>query len=315
MTTPRILLIGDLMIDRYLWGKCDRISPEAPVPVIDIERETTTLGGAGNVLYNLLTLGASVKVCSVIGDDAHGQELSGMIEKIGVDSSMIIRQTGRNTSNKTRVIASHQQVVRFDRETKTPVSPESETRLIQHVKSAIGDVDLILLSDYAKGVLTTQTTQDIITLGKERGLKVLVDPKGKDYKKYTGAYLITPNRKEAGESTGKTLNTMEDVKEAGISLKTKLNLDCAVITLSEEGMAVIRDDLHHIPTRAREVFDVTGAGDTVLASLGYSLATGYSMDEAAHFANTAAAVVVGKVGAATATLEEIEQYDQNYRNS
>jgi D-beta-D-heptose 7-phosphate kinase / D-beta-D-heptose 1-phosphate adenosyltransferase len=304
-----ILLIGDLMIDRYLWGRCDRISPEAPVPVIDIERESKTLGGAGNVVNNLLALGCKVTLFSVIGEDAAGSELKEMLHEKGIESAGILMQSGRRTSNKTRVIATHQQVVRFDSETKSSISQSNETALIEAVTKAMDQCDLILFSDYGKGILTVRTCQEIITVARQKGKKVLVDPKGRDYSKYKGAFLITPNRKEAGEATGLHLETLEDAKQAGAVLRRDLNLDYAIVTLSEEGMVVIHDEMHHIPTKARQVFDVTGAGDTVLAALGYSIATGKSVDEAAHFANLAAAVVVGKIGADTATLDEIADYE------
>ncbi len=306
---PSVILIGDLMIDRYLWGRCDRISPEAPVPVIDIEKETKTLGGAGNVVSNLLALGCHVNLFSVIGDDKAGNELKEMLHEKGISLNGVITQSGRRTSNKTRVIATHQQVVRFDSETKSAISEETETRLIKSVIASLDEADLILFSDYGKGILTLRTCQDIITAARDKGKKVLIDPKGRDYSKYRGAFLITPNRKEAGEATGLHLETLEDAKEAGFILRRELNLDYTIITLSEEGMVVIHDEMHHIPTKARQVYDVTGAGDTVLAALGYSIATGKTVDEAAYYANLAAAVVVGKIGAETASPEEIAAYE------
>lgn len=311
---PSILLIGDLMIDRYLWGRCDRISPEAPVPVVDIDRETTNLGGAGNVLNNLLALECNVSVISVVGDDGAGDELASMLRATGAGTGGLVIQKGRKTSRKSRVIASHQQMIRYDSETKSDIDEQTEKTVIDTVNDEILSADIILLSDYGKGVLTRGVCTSVINIAAEHGKRVIVDPKGRDYSKYSGAFLVTPNRKEAGEATGKHLETLDDVRSAGVELREKMNLNYTVITLSEEGMAVIGDDMHHIPTRAREVFDVTGAGDTVLAAFGYALVTGRDMDEAARFANEAAAVVVAKVGAATATLAEIEDYEKRHQS-
>ncbi len=313
MSDKRVLLIGDLMIDRYLWGRCERISPEAPVPVVDIEKETKNLGGAGNVINNLLALDTQVTVVSVVGDDDAGRELSGMLESLGATTSGLVVQAGRKTSRKTRIIATHQQMIRYDSETKSAVDNDTESKLLATVEKEINSCDIILLSDYNKGVLTPSICAGIIKLATERGKKVLADPKGLDYSKYTGAFLITPNRKEAGEAVGRTLESLDDVRRAGLELRDNFKFNYAVITLSEEGMAVVGDEMHHIPTRAREVFDVTGAGDTVLASIGYALVNGRDIDQAARFANEAAAVVVAKVGAATATLAEIEAYEEQNR--
>lgn len=308
MKRPSILLIGDLMIDQYLWGRCDRISPEAPVPVVEIESETRNLGGAGNVLNNLIALECDVHVVSVVGDDPAGKELTEMLEATGTSTDGLVIQPERHTSKKTRIIATHQQMLRYDRETRDPVDEIAANHLMNTIQQKLKETDIVLLSDYGKGVLSEDLCAGIIKEAKSAGKRVLVDPKGVDYSRYTGSYLITPNRKEAGLATGMELKNMEDVRKAGNLLRNQLKLDYAVITLSEEGMAVIGDELHHIPTRAREVFDVTGAGDTVLASLGYALVIGKDIDDAAKFANEAAAVVVAKVGAATVTLEEIEKH-------
>ena len=313
--TPRILVIGDLMIDHYLWGKCERISPEAPVQVVAIERETSVLGGAGNVVHNLAALGADISVMSVVGDDSNAQELRTLLSDINVKDSFLFTQSGRNTSKKSRIIASQQQVVRYDKESTEDISQESQTYMIETLSTIIMDYDSILLSDYGKGVLSTYFTQAVITLAKKYNLKVLVDPKGTDYSKYQGAYLLTPNKKEAIIASGINIYDEISLTKAIISLQDTCDLTVSLITLSEDGIAIYDNALRVHPTVAREVYDVTGAGDTVLASLGFSLASGYRIDKAVKFANLAAGVVVGKLGSATATLNEIIEYESSLNKS
>ncbi len=310
---PQILVVGDLMIDHYLWGTCNRISPEAPVQVIDIQKETTLLGGAGNVVNNLLTFGAKVEVGGVIGNDEAGNELMGMLQKAGAGTLLVQVQEGRKTSKKSRIIAANQQVVRYDKESKDNISKESEQKLLAGIEKNILQYQLIILSDYNKGVLTPTLTQSIINLAKQHGIKVLIDPKGTDYTKYTGAFLITPNKKEASTATNIEIKDEHTLQEAGFLLKRNYRLTYAVITLSEEGIAFFDEQsMHKIPTKAKAVYDVTGAGDTVLASLGFAIANDWNMIEACNFANYAAAVVISKVGSATATLSEIQEYIASY---
>ena len=312
---PSILVIGDLMLDHYLWGKCERISPEAPVQVIDVQRESTVLGGAGNVVNNLLSLGANVSVLSVVGNDENGKELLCMLETLGADAKGIVKQEERKTSKKSRVIASHQQVVRYDSESKNDITEVSVDALLAQCVAYIPKVDVILLSDYGKGVLTTTFTCKVIELARKYQKPILVDPKGDDYRKYSGATLITPNKKEASIATKIAINEDESLQKVGTLLKESLRLDYAIITLSEDGMAIFGENFLKMPTVAREVYDVTGAGDTVLAALGYAYASGQSIQEAASFANKAAAVVVGKLGSATVTLDEIEVYEHSLRSA
>ncbi|WP_281950385.1 D-glycero-beta-D-manno-heptose-7-phosphate kinase [Nitrosophilus kaiyonis] len=311
---PKILVVGDLMIDHYLWGECERISPEAPVQVVDIKKEESLLGGAGNVLNNLKAFEAEVGVISVVGDDKNGEWLEKRLQERGIKKIALIKEKGRVTSKKSRIIASHQQIVRVDKESKNDISKSSEKKILEILRKKIDDFDLILLSDYAKGVLTYDLTQEIINLAKEK-IPVFVDPKGRDYSKYTGADLITPNKKEASLASGIDIIDDKSLKEAGFYLKNRFNLKNVIITLSEEGMAIFEDKMEKIPTAAREVYDVTGAGDTVLAALGFAKACGKNLKEAAYFANLAAGVVVGKVGAATATIEEIEEYESSLHKS
>jgi len=303
------------MIDHYLWGKCERISPEAPVQVVAVEKETAVLGGAGNVINNLATLNANVEVMSVIGDDGNAIELNKMLETINVNTSNLVVQKGRNTSKKSRIIASQQQVVRYDKESTEDISLGAQTQIEKMFKASIEDYDVVLLSDYGKGVLTTALTRTVIDVANEAGKKVLVDPKGEDYTKYSGSYLLTPNKKEAIEASKVEIKDEETLFEAISKLKDECNLEVSLVTLSEDGIAIYDEVLRKHPTVAREVYDVTGAGDTVIASLGFSLACGYDIDKAVKFANLAAGVVVGKIGSATATLNEIIEYESSLNKS
>ena len=299
--TPKILVVGDLMLDHYIFGKSDRISPEAPVQVVEVQKEKDLLGGAGNVVNNLLAFGAKVAVASVIGRDEAGEWIAKRLNTKGVEA-LLIRED-RPTTKKSRVIAANQQIVRIDREVKEPITKESVEQIIAFAKS--NDFDAMLLSDYAKGVVTPALAKALTKLSAP----LFVDPKGKDYSKYQGAFCITPNKKEASEATGIEIVDEKSLLRAGHLLKK--DFENVVITLSEEGMAIFEERFHKIPTFAKEVYDVTGAGDTVLAALGFGVAGGLSLKEAAHFANLAAGVVVGRVGAATATLEEIEEYERS----
>jgi D-beta-D-heptose 7-phosphate kinase/D-beta-D-heptose 1-phosphate adenosyltransferase len=297
------------MIDHYLWGSCERISPEAPVQVVDIAKETTVLGGAGNVINNLNALGANVSVASVIGDDANGVELLEMLKTIDVDTNNITIQNGRKTSKKSRVIAVHQQVLRYDKESKDDIESSSVFSILNSLKSSIKDYDVVILSDYGKGVLTDELCSDIITLANQNEVKVLVDPKGSDFAKYKGAYLLTPNKKEAVLATDIDIKDDASLKEALLKLKNECDLGISLITLSEDGIAVDDGEMKKFPTVAKEVFDVTGAGDTVIASIAFALSADKPIEEVAKFANLAAGVVVGKIGSATVTMDEIFDYE------
>jgi len=307
--TPNILVIGDLMIDHYLWGSCERISPEAPVQVVDISKETRVLGGAGNVINNLVALGANVSVSSVIGDDDNGAELMTMLNAIDVDSQNIIIEKQRKTSKKSRIIAVSQQILRYDNESRNDIQSLSVEHILESLSANLDEFDMIVLSDYGKGVLTDTLCQELIKLASELGVRVVVDPKGSDYAKYRGAYLLTPNKKEAVQATNIDIKCQESLKSALIKLKNECDLGLSLITLSEEGIAIFDDELKVFPTVAKEVFDVTGAGDTVIASIAFILSAGRDLEEMAGFANLAAGIVVGKVGSATVTLDEIEEYE------
>jgi D-beta-D-heptose 7-phosphate kinase / D-beta-D-heptose 1-phosphate adenosyltransferase len=313
--SPKLLVIGDLMIDHYLWGSCERISPEAPVQVVNVKNESSVLGGAGNVINNLNALGAQVDVISVIGGCEISDELKALLSNIKVDAQYLITQKDRITSKKSRIIASQQQVVRYDRESTDEISDESQKEILNTFNRIIINYDAVLLSDYGKGVLTKELTRSLITISNKNNKKVLVDPKGLDYSKYKGAFLLTPNKKEASEATQISIGDDESLTQAITQLKTEFDLDVSLITLSEQGVAIYDDKIRTHPTVAREVFDVTGAGDTVLASLGFALACGYKIDDAVKFSNLAAGVVVGKIGSATATLNEIIEYESSLNKS
>jgi len=312
---PKLLVIGDLMIDQYLWGSCERISPEAPVQIVNVKSDSIMLGGAGNVINNLKTLGAQVDIISVIGSCDISEELKGLLKKIEVDTQYLITQKGYITSKKSRIIAAQQQVVRYDRESSDEISVESQKSIIDSITSIINNYDGVLLSDYGKGVLTFSLTKSLISIANKANKKILVDPKGLDYSKYKGAYLLTPNKKEASEASQINIKDDESLSQAIAQLKTECDLDVSLITLSEQGVAIYDNTLRIHPTVAREVFDVTGAGDTVLASLSFALACGYQIDDAVKFSNLAAGVVVGKIGSATASLNEIIEYESSLKKS
>lgn len=304
-----IAVIGDLMIDHYIWGNCERISPEAPVQVLEVGKENSLLGGAGNVINNLIALDSKVSVYSVIGNDEGANLAEKLLEEAGADCIALLRQEDRITTKKSRIIASNQQIIRFDDEDREDISLRSQHGLLTELSQHIFGYDAILLSDYGKGVLTPTLTKDIIALAIAHDKPILVDPKGEDYSKYHGATLLTPNRKEASLATRIQITDDSTLREAGFKLKNELSLDYGIITLSEEGIAIFDEQMSLIPTVAREVYDVTGAGDTVLASLGIALAHDLNIIEACEFANKAAAIVVAKIGSATATLNEIEEYE------
>jgi len=306
-----IAVVGDLMIDHYIWGSCQRISPEAPVQVVSVSKESTVLGGAGNVLTNLLSLGAEVSIFSVVGEDETAKEMELLLHESALKNVTLIHEEGRRTTKKSRIIASSQQVIRYDDETIKDIDSFSEEALLRAFKKGVEEYDVVLLSDYGKGVLTKALTKEIIRLVKEMDKPILIDPKGTDYTKYRGATLLTPNKKEAVVATNISIENKKDLQEALQKLKDDLDLTYSIITLSEEGIGLLDQSMSIIPTVAREVFDVTGAGDTVLASLAVAIASGLNIVEACEFSNKAAAVVVAKVGSATVTLNEIEEYEHS----
>ena len=303
----RALVIGDLMLDEYLWGKAERISPEAPVQVVEVVREDLRLGGAGNVVHNLAALGAQVSICSVIGVDENATLLRRAFQAKGVDLAGLFQDPERRTSKKTRVIAANQQIVRIDRETRSPIGELCQGAILGFLEARLASFDVIVVSDYLKGVLTPEVLSAVCQAGRRLGIPVVVDPKGDDYGKYRGATLLTPNRKEAEIASGVAIADLQSLERAADGLLGGLELDALLITRSEAGMSLFQTlgAAVHIPTVAREVFDVTGAGDTVISVLSLGLACGLALPEAAWIANVAAGIAVGKLGTSTVSPEEI----------
>lgn len=304
---PKVLVIGDLMIDQYIWGEATRLSPEAPVPVVNVKRESATLGGAANVAQNLLALGAKVTLGGLIGNDAAGEELLIILEKQGVNTQAIFKDSTRPTTVKTRVLAGNHQLVRIDREVTNPIEAELEEQVFGILQTCITEADIVLFSDYNKGFFAPALTQRLIKVANEHDKKVIVDPKGLDYSKYKGAFIIKPNRKELTEAAkAEKIHNLNDLQKAGKTIFAETEVDYLIVTLSEEGM-VILDELAYklLPVKATEVFDVTGAGDTVLATIAYFIAQGLEVEEACELANHAAAIVIRHVGNATASVDSI----------
>lgn len=300
------------MLDHYILGDCSRVSPEAPVQVVEVKKEQNRLGGACNVAHNLIALGAEVELCGVVGKDRAGGSLLKSAKELGVGVELVYEDAQRQTTQKSRILVSNQQILRVDRENRENLSSEVLERMFGLVEKKIAEFDGVILSDYGKGVLSEEMTQRLIALANKHNKIILCDPKGSDYSKYKNATLLTPNKKEAKEATGIEIDNHEKLLLALQALSSKCNLTYPLITLSEDGIGILESgELKVFPTLAQEVYDVTGAGDTVISALCYALAQGKSIDEACKFANSAAAVVVAKVGSATATQEEIYLFHQN----
>jgi D-beta-D-heptose 7-phosphate kinase/D-beta-D-heptose 1-phosphate adenosyltransferase len=296
-----VLVVGDAMLDRYVYGKVQRVSPEAPVPVIAVQREVAMPGGAGNVVRNLTALGAAVAFVSVVGDDQAGSDLTGLIGGQPNVEPWLLVQGGRATTTKTRFIAAGQQLLRADHEVAAPIHPRLVDRLVRIAADAVAATTVMVLSDYQKGVLTGDTCQRLIAAARHAGRKVVVDPKGTDYARYAGADLLTPNRNELAQATGMAVDTEEALVAAAVALRERHGFGAILVTRSEDGMTLVdATGIHHFPAEAPEVHDVSGAGDTVVAVVSAGLAAGMSMPVAARLSNIAAGIVVGKVGTAVA---------------
>jgi D-beta-D-heptose 7-phosphate kinase/D-beta-D-heptose 1-phosphate adenosyltransferase len=293
----RVLVVGDLMLDRSLWGQVQRISPEAPVPIVRLERETRSAGGAANVARNLSALGVEAHLVGATGADAGREQLLQELTKDGLSTDDVLIAGDRCTTVKTRVLGYRQQMIRIDEERTTPLTGSDGERLLAAAAARLALADALVLSDYAKGVLTADLCRALIEAARARGLPVLVDPKGKDFDRYAGATLVTPNRAELALATGVPAHDLDALLAAGSAMREKLSLGLLVLTLSEQGMVIIEPDGNRqIPAVAREVFDVSGAGDTVIATFAAGLAAGLGHLDTAHLANLAAGVVIGKVG-------------------
>ena len=307
MEGRRVVVYGDVMLDEFVWGDVTRISPEAPVPVVDIRRESVHLGGAANVLANLRALGARADVVGVIGDDRAGERVRAELRESGAAAESLIVEEGRPTTVKTRIIAHNQLVVRADRERRTPVEGRAAERIIQALGELLEGADALVISDYDKGAVTPGVLADVLPAARAAGVPALVDPKIRNFDAYRPATLVTPNHHEALRLTGAVDDTDEGMAAAARAIRARLGCESVLITRGERGMMLLEGDGEptYVSTAAREVYDVTGAGDTVIATLAAALASGATLLEAATLANHAAGVVVGKVGTATASAAEL----------
>lgn len=295
----KVAVIGDMMLDSYFWGDVKRISPEAPVPVVEIDNEFFRFGGAANVALNILSLGGVPFPLGVIGDDNDGRIFSGLVEKEGIDSSGLLIDKSRPTTAKTRVIAGKQHIVRIDKESKRNINKKTEDKLLESFKSELDSIDAIILQDYNKGVLTSRLIENIMDIAKKNKIAVTVDPKFDNFFKYIDVTVFKPNRKETEDVLGIRLESDEQINKAGHKLLEKLNSKYVLLTLGERGIALFEKGKKReirIPTKARKVSDVSGAGDTVISTLTIALASGAKIDEAAYLANYAGGLVCEDVG-------------------
>ena len=304
----RLLVLGDLMLDHYIWGKVNRISPEAPVPVVNVTSESLLLGGAANVANNILSLGGQVELCGIIGADDAGKKFLHALRSAGLGTDGIVMEKDRQTTKKTRIIAHSQQVVRFDREQREKISKESQQRISDFIRDRVKRADGIIVSDYAKGVITPNLMQGLMPLARRNGVSVIVDPKVHHFDLYQGATVVTPNHLEAAQASGIEDDSEKGLTTTGKMLLKRLGSEAVLITRGEQGMSLFEHHgaVTHIPTMAKAVFDVTGAGDTVVSTLGLALAAGAKMQEAAVLSNVAAGIVVGIVGTATVSREALQ---------
>ena len=305
----KVLVIGDLILDHYIWGQVSRISPEAPVPVVAVASETLQLGGAANVSNNIKALGGRVDLCGVIGTDEGSRQFLQVLEGQGIGGDGILTDHARPTTKKTRVVAHNQQLVRFDLERCEGISGALEARICQYVAACIRSASVLVVSDYAKGVVTPRVMTDVLDLANRHHVPVIVDPKVPHISRYKGATVITPNHLEAVQAAGVHGEDEATLLEAGRQLFQRLGCQAILITRGERGMSLFEEGgrVTHIPTVARQVFDVTGAGDTVVATLALALAAGAPMRQAAILANYAAGIVVGMVGTAAVSAAQLEE--------
>ncbi len=303
----KVMVLGDLMLDRFIWGSVHRISPEAPVPVVEIKTETTCLGGAANVSANIRSLGGIPVTLGIIGRDLEGERLRQEFVSLGATVTGLVEDPARATTVKTRIIAHHQQVCRTDREDKSPLSSAILEKVVGQFKRLLPRVSGVVVSDYAKGLISPALLREILPLAKKAAKFVCVDPKMQNFAAYRPATVITPNTAEAERASGITISSNRDLVRAGRKLMEQTGTRHLLVTRGEQGMALFQGSapVRYIPTVAREVFDVTGAGDTVISTLALGLVSGLSILEAAVVSNIAAGIVVGKLGTASATPDEL----------
>jgi D-beta-D-heptose 7-phosphate kinase/D-beta-D-heptose 1-phosphate adenosyltransferase len=315
------MVVGDVIMDNYIWGDVSRISPEAPVPVVDVKHETKMLGGAANVLRNMATLGARPILCGVVGEDPTGEEIIRMIEEVSLSKEGIMIERNRPTSIKTRVVARGQQVVRFDRESRIELQRETIDRLLQFVEKTIEKVDAIVVADYGKGVISSEFMKGIRSLvdSVRKGSIILaVDPKTGNFEHYRGVDVITPNHHEAGRYCRIEIEDEKSLVSAGKQMLSELKCRSVLITQGQDGMTLFEEvgEITHIPTIAKKVFDVTGAGDTVIGTLSLALASGLDMQSSAILSNIAAGIVVGDVGTSAVNADDLMSViDQFFENN
>lgn len=305
-----ILIVGDVMLDEYVWGEVRRISPEAPVPVVDARRRTYAAGGAANTAANVASLGGRALLGGVVGRDQQAEQLRQALRQHEVDAEGLIVDLDRPTTAKTRIVAQNQQVVRVDTEARIPLAVELEDALLEWVARRLSDADGCILSDYNKGVVSPRLAERFIQLAQKAGKPIVVDPKGTHYVKYRGATVVTPNTHEAEQALNRKINGHADLLEVGGQLSAILEGSALLVTRGPEGMSLFLNGALalHIPAVARNVFDVTGAGDTVVSILALALAAGATLEQAAYLANHAAGIVVGKFGTATVSIDELLAY-------
>lgn len=302
----RILVVGDLMLDQFIWGRVDRISPEAPVPVVQVTDESVHLGGAANVVSNIRALGGKATACGLIGADPAGKRILAELKAIGAGSAGVVIARGLATIRKTRIVAHNQQVVRVDREQRSP-GAAATTRLVAYVRRHAKDFDAVVVSDYGKGAIRSDLLGELRRLRDRHALRIIVDPKKPNYAHYAGMTLATPNVAEAAGAVGIEIDDERTLKQAAQRLLERWEAEAILVTRGEKGMTLAQSKgrLHHFPASARQVYDVTGAGDTVAAVCALALAAGASFEDAAVLANAAAGIVVTKLGTATATAKEL----------
>ncbi len=307
--STKVLVVGDLMLDRFVWGNVERISPEAPVPVVKISSESTMMGGASNVANNIRALGAEALITGIIGDDIAGEEFLQMVKKQGINEDGIILSKKRTTIVKTRIIAQHQQVVRTDKEFVSQINSGEAKKILAYIKSNMRKISAIVISDYGKGIVTRYLVKQIIKLNMEFNYPIIVDPIPSHFTYYKNVTMITPNNHEAGESIKTEIKDEQSLARVGKNLLKLLQVNSILITRGEKGISLFERDgkVVNIPTVAKEVFDVTGAGDTVVGALALCLGNKASMYESAYIANHAAGIVVGKLGTATVSMDELEK--------
>ena len=302
-----ILVIGDIILDEYIWGKATRLSPEAPVPVLDVKKHNYILGGAANVANNIAALKGNVYLSGVVGNDTYSKEIKNILQDAGIDSGCLVSDENRPTTVKTRLIAhNHQQLARVDRESRSEICESCQEKIVANILKIIDSIDLVILSDYAKGVLTPSICQNIIKLVKKYNKPILVDPKGLDFSKYSGATLMTPNRLEAETATKSPADTLPEI--LADKLYTGLDIKNILVTLGEDGLLLYsKDDIFKIPAVTSEVYDVTGAGDSLIAALALSIpASGQNLEASVVLGNYSAGVAVRKIGTTTVSPDELK---------